>query len=257
MITEAADTVPIVAKQSDKSGVEKVTDEDYARYIEKNLRDFWKPGQKLRSPTSSGASPEDRIHCALCEWLSTSRAPVAQGLINVLVLENLDTGARRYIGCNCAERYQSHLRKITPDFEIAGLEEAKQRLEELRQAKQARAQGPSLRLHPTSLTGPQRRLPPKKKRQFGSVNVGPTTYTPEPYSEEYEELMRIWEEHMSQEEWMYYQERIPTRKLGTTPNVTRNRLLGRGRRSGRRLGSTKFRNNRADRLWTFYLQKTT
>ena len=218
MITEAADTVPIVAKQSDKSGVEKVTDEDYARYIEKNLRDFWKPGQKLEITDKFRASPEDRIHCALCEWPSTSRAPVAQGLINVLVLENLDTGARRYIGCNCAERYQWHLRKITPDFEIAGLEEAKQRLEELRQAKQARAQGPSPKATPNKPSpGPQRRLPPKKKRQFGSVNVGPTTYTPEPYSEEYEELMRIWEEHMSQEEWMYYQGEDPYEEIRDNP----------------------------------------
>lgn len=122
-----------------------MTDEEYARYIEKNLRDFWKPGQRLKITKVFRAHPKARIHCALCEWPRTSKNPTSEGLKNVFVLKSLDTGAWRFIGCKCADRYQEHLRKMAPDFKITGMKKAKQRLKKLQiQArKQARAQGPS------------------------------------------------------------------------------------------------------------------
>lgn len=140
-------------------------DEDYAKYIKKNLLDFWKPGQRLEITGSFRANPKARIHCALCEWPRTSKNPTTEGLINVLVLKNLDTGAWRFIGSVCAEHYQSYLQTIDPNFEIAGIKEAKQRLLELQNKarQQSKAQRPSPKVTSDKPScSSQQPLPPKQ-----------------------------------------------------------------------------------------------
>jgi hypothetical protein len=94
--------------------------QEYRKIVRESLKSFWKPGQKLQITGPFDAKGDEGIRCMLCHWPLTGDGSQEQGLKNVYLLTNFNTGHTITVGRVCKEKYMQILADMEKPKKIKG-----------------------------------------------------------------------------------------------------------------------------------------